>query len=300
MTAGKPLNPGDVDLALALKLIGPEEAEVLKRPKPVAPTPTPVVGPRRPRRTARGTTSQTGETWQERERRLAEEEDREREEAEARADRGYDARREQRTPSLKTVRLPMVIAPQVDLPEALTHPLTLEDANVEPNENYQYKVEVLLESPQKSSTAMSDASNIVRAISDTVFYLRGGTESFASIEVRKWLSEAEVWITKSFSVKPGEAIGYPVKMKLKDESGRFFVDAANNLLEREVDFSTGYTLVDLENREKFDPEKDLVKSPTLRMAYLNPKGGLEYKWTQRRTVAASAVSASQPRTTRRR
>jgi hypothetical protein len=90
-------------------------------------------------------------------------------------------------------------------------------------------------------------------------------------------------------------------MTLKDDKGRIFVDAEGKFLKREVDFSTGYTMVDLENRVKFDPAKDLTKSPALRMAYLNSKGGLEYKWTERPKVAASAVSASSTgRITRRR
>ena len=213
--------------------------------------------------------------------------------AEARAERGrYGPEREGRSASVPTVRPPTVARVKVSLAVALANPLTLEDTDVEPDESYQYKVEVILEGPEKSTRAMSVASNMVKALSDVKIYLRGGTELFGSIEVYKWVAEVESWISKSFQIKPGEAIGYPVMMTLKDENSRFFVDANGKYIKREVDFSTDYTLVDLENRVKFDPEKGLTKSPTLRMAYLNPRGGLEYKWTERRTAAAVAAGAA--------
>lgn len=294
----KPFNAGELDLAVALGLITSKEAEEIKKRKKEAPKPTParVRGARQRQGRTTGTLTRRSSDEEryarirelDRRRELAEEA------AEARAERGgYEPGRERRSASVPTVRPLTVARVKVSLAEALSNPLTLEDTDVEPGESYQYKVEVILEGPERSTRAMSVASNMAKALSDIKIYLRGGTELFGSIEVYKWVAEVESWISKSFQIKPGEAIGYPVMMTLKDENSRFFVDANGKYIKRKVDFSTDYTLVDLENRVKFDPEKGLTKSPTLRMAYLNPRGGLEYKWTERRRAAAIAAGAAQ-------
>jgi len=301
LQTNKPLNPGDLDLAVALELITPQQAGALKKSKEEAPKPAPATRVGRIRRpTGTGTSRTTGTARRGRRReteeaqrartRREEQEDIERYEGEVRG--RSKPRREQRKAAVDTVRRLTVAPVVVDLARALSLPLTLEDTDVEPDESYQYKVEVILQSPEKSTSAMSVASNMVKALSDIVIYLRGGTEDFASIEVRRWVAEVESWISKSFtSIKPGEAIGYPVEMRLRNEKGQFFVDAQGKFLKQEVDFSTGCTLVDLEQRVKFDPQKNLAKRETLRMAYLNSKGGLEYKWTERRKAAAIAAGA---------
>jgi len=298
LRAEKTLNPGDLELAVAIGLLTPQKAKEIKKLQVAA------VQPARPRgrtraRVRRPRVRQPARrlTQDEREARARDREEAEEERMMEQAERRRREVREGRKPSIATVRVPTVAPVVVDLPTALSSPLPLEDTDVEHDMSYQYKVEVVLESPEKPTSAISLPSNLVKAIGDLEIYLRGGTELFATIEVRKWVAEVDSWISKSFSIETGEAIGSPVVMKLRDERGRLFVDAKGKFVEQEVNFSSGCTLVDLEKREKFDPEKDLSKSPTLRMAYLNPKGGLEYKWTERRK--ATGIAGSGARTQRR-
>lgn len=296
----KPWNPWDLDLAVALGLITPQQAEEIKKPEVEALTPTQPARRTRPVKTTQPTTivrrrKLTVDERIEMERKRIEDLDEEEIQRRERGRRGDEARRKKEEggiPGVATVPLPTVSPVEVDLPTALSSPLTIEDTNVEPDVSYQYKVEVVLESPEKHMSATSLPSNLVKALSDIEIYLRGGTELLANIEVRKWLVEVDNWISKSFRIRPGEAIGNPVVVSLRDEKGRFFIDAEKKLVKQEVNFSTGCTLVDLEKRVKFDPKKNLAKSPTLRMAYLNLKGGLEYKWTERRKLTAAAGSAT--------